>query len=264
MKLDDFAISTNVFARYSLQGALQLLRKAGFRRIELWGHVSQMHSGDFTPTAARELADRLRNEGFEIVAFFPEGEGCPWNPASECAAVRERGVEYYAHCLELAKAMEIGRMIVHPGYGLLDHAPETNMEAAAESWHRIGTCAEALRVEMELLHCKAAHLGSLEQLRKLVRRSDAELGICADVSLMTPDEMELSLQDAKTRSYRLADGPGGHLSFGEGQRPMRDVCGRLAERGLLKNSIIALNNRKYVLDPGRAVTQTAQQIESWA
>lgn len=60
---------------------------------------------------------------------------------------------------------------------------------------------------MELLHCKAAHLGSLEQLRKLVRRSDAEFGICADVSLMTPDEMELSLQDAKTRSDRLAVAP---------------------------------------------------------
>ena len=159
MKLDDFAISTNVFARYSLQGALQLLRKVGFRRIELWGHVSQMHSGDFTPTAARELADRLRNEGFESVAFFPEGEGCPWNPASECAAVRERAVEYYAHCLELAKAMEIGRMIVHPGYGLLDHAPETDMEAATESWHRIGKCVEALRVEWSFFIAKQRILG---------------------------------------------------------------------------------------------------------
>ena len=71
MRIEDFAISTNVFARYSLKSALQVLKKAGFRRIELWGHVSQMHPDCMTLSEARELAGRVRSEGFEIVAFHP-------------------------------------------------------------------------------------------------------------------------------------------------------------------------------------------------
>ena len=263
MRIEDFAISTNVFARYSLKSALQVLKKAGFRRIELWGHVSQMHPDCMTLSEARELAGRVRSEGFEIVAFHPEGEGCPWNPASERASVRERAVAYYGRCLELVSTMEIGRMIVHPGYGLLDHLSEAELDAAAESWHAIGKRAGELNVEMELLHCTATHLGSLEQLRRLAERADAGLGICADVSLLTLEEIERELQSAEVRGFRLADGPGGHLAFGEGRQPMQEICRKLSERCLLKRSILSLNNRKYILDPDRAVLQSARQIESW-
>lgn len=263
MKVDNFAISTNAFARHSLRAALRVLKEAGFRKIELWGHVSQAHPWYLTPQEAEPLAKHLRCAGFEIVALHPEGGACPWNPASDMAEVRKRAVDYYLHCLKLAQSMDVGRMIVHPGYGLRDHPAEADLEVAADSWRRIGEQAGKLGVELELLHCTAAHLGGLEQLRQLVARADAGLGICADVSLTTEEELRSALEDAKVRGLRLADGPGGHLAFGEGKMPMEEICRRISGRGLLERSVISLDNRKYVLDPADAVRRTAEQICAW-
>lgn len=263
MNIADFAISTNLFARNTLDFALKSLGGAGFSRLELWGHVAQFHPGYLDEAQARRLAERVRSAGFQIASFFPEGGAYPLNPASTDEALRDYTVRYYEHAIDLCRAMGVDRMTFHPGYGLWDRPQPETACAASKAWRTLGRYASDRGIEVSLLNCAAVHLGSLEQLGALVEEAGPELGIALDVSLAacTPDALKVLLKEnGRIHSVRLSDGPDAHLAFDDGVLPLEEICQVVADAGHSARTIITLDNRRYVLDPDKAVRQTAAWI----
>lgn len=260
MNATDLAISTNLFARNTLDFALASLGRAGFDRLELWGHVAQFHPGYLDERQARQIGERVRDAGFDIVSFFPEGGAYPLNPASTDEALRRDTVGYYRHAIDLGRAMGVRRMTFHPGHGLRDRPPEEAVSAAARTWRALGLYAIDSGIEVSLCHCTAVGLGSIDQLGALVEATGVAIGVALDVSLaaQAPDAMQKCLaQGGPINAVRLSDGPGEHLAFGDGHLPLRAICGNIIDSGYWERTIITLDNRRYVLDPDRAVRQTA-------
>ncbi len=265
MKQTDFAVSTNVFARNTLDFALETLGDAGFNRLQLWGHVSQFHPGYLTQTQAERLAGRVRGAGFEIVSFFPEGGAYPLNPASPDEDLRGYTVRYYKHAIDLGCAMGIGQMTFHPGYGLRDRPLREAIGAASRTWRTLGRYAMRRGIAVSLLNCTAVHLGSLEQLGALINEV-GNITIALDVSLAArcPDALRALLKEnGRIHTVHLSDGPLSHLAFGDGVLPMEEICRGIADAGYLDRTVITLDNRRYVLLPGAAVRQTAERIGAW-
>ena len=265
MRRFDFAVCANLFPRNSLECALTAMRSCGFTRVQLWGHVAHFHPGYVTSAEAARLAERVRDQGMEIASLFPEGGSYPLNPAAAEAHLRQRSVDYYRRCLDLAAAMGIHRVVLHPGYGLLDRDERLAMDNAVHSWQVIGEYARELGLDAQLKNCAAVHLGSLGQLDRLIERSGVGLGICADVGLAldagtSPAEL---MAMAEVRGLNVSDGPGGHLAFGDGHYDLKNVCGEIEACGWAERTTLVMDHRAYVLEPEAALRRTAERILEW-
>lgn len=263
MEIDNFAVSLNFFGRHSLEYALNAVSDIGFRKVELWGNVAHMDLFDMDREVYR-IDRELRKRKLRVISLYPDMRF--WNLADDDENERERAKRLCQDCIAACRQLQIPRLIVSMGYFAADIPAEAKLKRAVREISELSDIAE--REEIRVL---AGMEGLSPKLsRELMRLSFDErfhFGIAADILDFMDDQGEtkewFEMAD-RAELLHMSDGPGQHLTFGDGCFPIvemiQKICRKQPDAGRTKEFVIVQNSRKYVLEPLESMRRTAETI----
>ena len=114
-----FGMMSLDFRRIPLEYCFRMARDYGFDGMELWGSRLHAHPGDLTAEDAQRILNWKKEYNIEIPMYSPSTLGFPFCICSRIAAERRDGVDFYKKMVDVARMLEIPRVLLvadHPGY----------------------------------------------------------------------------------------------------------------------------------------------------
>lgn len=179
-------ISTHVFAMDRLSKRhLELVKKAGFDRIELWG--MRPHVNWYDPKQVEQLAEDIKETGIEVASFHlpfytifgtPEFKWVYFNHPDP--QIRQTAFDMACHIVDLCGMFDCDIVILH-GNG---QPSDVNLDQANTRYHKeldrfLPYCEKrSVRIAIENIMTSGS---STEVLRKLIDEYDSDyLWLCLD------------------------------------------------------------------------------------
>lgn len=267
-----FAVMNNAYASYSFDFFLDSMEKLGLNKIDLWGGVQ--HYNPCASARERELVRRkIADRGMEVVAYTPELLAYPYNFASPDLRTRRASVDYAVQNLERAAELACGKMLISPGWGLLDVPIQKSRDWACDALERVAAAAGGIGVRLVLEHLTPQSsnlLCSVEAVCETVARvGRPELGVVLDLGQM--HVFGEAVSDYASRlgerlwHVHMMDGlPACHLAFGDGVLPLESDWKALGAWGYEGVCTLEINDGRYGAHPHEALLQCVNALLNWS
>ena len=267
MKLERLTVSTSAFSRSSLPYTLMQMEHCGICRISLWGGVAHGFAGQFHDLNTDELRKLTRQHRIELVEFAPELISYPFNPADDCAEIRNRTVCYYRACAEFCVKAGIPRLLLHPGTQLLDRSFSQALHQAAGVLREACTIATALGVQPLLLHGAANYAPGLtgsEQLLEEIGDSSLRLSLDAGKLLLEGETFSDAQRVFSNRiaSVRISSGSTHQIPAAQDE-PLRELVQSLHAYDLDECIVWEFDYSAYRPNPGQALRTGLSVMQAW-
>jgi protein FrlC len=163
-------------------------------------------------------------------------------------------------------------MLLTPGWGYLDEPREEAMKRSLDSVSRIARRAGELGVTLALEHLSPISSNLLNTASDLRQMLDnvAEPALkamfdCCQMHIVgeTAEDYFRLLGDDLVHIHLVDGTPGGHLSLGEGEIPLKETLRTISchnYRGFLS---LEIADRRYFTDPVAADLVSSQQYQTW-
>lgn len=266
-----FSGSNFSYQHVPLDSCFRDLAELGLKTVELWGIAPQLHVPWLTNEEARSIAADAASYGLTVNCLTPEQVIYPVNIASPDERLRRASIDMFLRAAELSVELGANRLFLTPGRGFENEDRESAWSRSVEALTRITSRAAELGVDclLEPLQRVESNLlnTSVDTARMLADIGAPNLGVALDTVAMavageTVDQYFAHL-GASVQHVHLIDGaPAGHLVWGEGNLPLReilDALGRNGYEGLL--TVELFGDGTYALDPGTALRRAYAKID---
>ncbi len=222
-----FSFFTNAFKNFSLEYALDSLKKLDFKAVELWCKGQHVTPYDCEEQVAM-VKDMIASRGFEISALSAHLDYI--TPNKE---LREENIRKFERVITLAKMFDVGLVITASGY-LHGRPPSKAMEVRfLDALERLAGCAEENNVTIALEPEPEKFLRTPSKVVRYIESTGSDaIGTVCDLSHaialnMTPMEFITEMQDYLVHVHvddaRYGEHPHRHLIPGEGDVNYRDL-----------------------------------------
>lgn len=142
LKKEQLIQSNFPFVDYSLDYALDALRRIGAREIEFYGAEPHICFFDTDYSDMKVLRRKLEDRELRVAEINPENCKYPTNLASGNPATRLHGFEFYKKAIQTAGVIGCPRVCVFPGFALADKSFEEAWGRSVESMTKLGEIAK--------------------------------------------------------------------------------------------------------------------------
>lgn len=275
LNFNQFGVMSVLYQQYSLEYCLDSLAANGFHYVDFWGGATHYCAFDTAPSQRQkrvlQIRQMLDDRDMEMSVFTAE-QIClyPINIASSNAYVRRNSMEIVKNYLEDTKAFGAKYYFMQMGYGLFDENTEDTYKRSIESLQELCEYAGKLGVKMVMeqlqkYECNICY--NKEMLKKMIDDVNCpDLTACVDCVAAaaageTVEDYYRTFGD-KLHHAHLADGfPTGHLCPGDGENPLSDYLGTLAEKEYSNSITLEINNQMYFSNPDAAVAKAVEWLK---
>lgn len=247
------------------------LAELGRQRVELWGIAPHLHVSRTSDGEARAIRRLAAERGLRIDCLTPEQVMYPVNVASPDTRLRAASVAMFRRAAELAVELGASRLFLTPGRGFESESTDAAWRRAVDAIGEIAAYADSLgldcvleplqRVESNLVNTAGNAAAMLADI------AAANLGVALDTVAMTVagDDVDAYFDrlGSLVRHVHLIDGsPAGHLAWGDGELPLRDILAALDRRGYTGPMTVELfGDGSYAFDPKPVLQRSLAAIE---
>lgn len=263
IQLDQVAAANFHYKRYSLDYFLDSAARLGFKNIELWASGPHFHLDYYTPQMVRDLKQKIRDRGLKVICFTPEQSVYPISISHPDPAYRKASVEFFQRHIEAAVELDCDQMLVTTGLAYLDADDQEMWNWCRESLGEICRTAEREGVNLPLeaftsfsthVFNTAAHIARMiEEVGSPNLKGLADTDVMATTGKDTIHDFIRELGSNMTYVHFVDGNPGGHLVPGEGKLPMEEALKALQDSGYTGYLGLELLDRRYVLEPEKAM-----------
>lgn len=227
------SISTHLFVyrRLKLEHLL-LLKKHGFKKIELWcaqGHI-ELDSGDFN-----EISKMIEDSGLEVLSlhspFYKKvaldpSERVPFT-LSDDGATGKMAIDYTLKAVEIMELLKGDVLVIHTGFW--GENLEKRKDKLAQNLQKLLDLSDKKKFVLETEPHSNCSAEFISQFIEEYFPEESRIGICVDVghSNVIGDVMkELKRAGEKLYALHISDNDGSrdyHLVPGEGNIPWGEV-----------------------------------------
>ena len=262
----------NLHYRYfPMETFLGDMKELGVSAIEIWGGSPHFYLEDRMPHDVKAYGDKLRSEGFQIVCLTPEQCSYPINIASQEEVIRRRSVAFFKSYIEAACDLNCPPMLVTTGYGYYDKPTEDPWSYAREALHILAEYGQrfGVKLALEVLRTDESNLvNNLPSLQKMLGEvNHRNLGGMVDTIPMalageTPGDYIKALGKDLVHMHFIDGAPWGHLVWGDGVLPLDQYIEQIETLGYEGYLSLEITDRKYFMEPGKAVERSLNFIKS--
>lgn len=268
-----FAVMNNAFAKYSFEYFLDSMESLGLDMIDLWGGVQHFNPYSVTERSVAELRSHIEMRGMKVVVYTPELLAYPFNFASPDARTRQESVDFALRNLDIAKVFGTDKMLISPGWGLLDIDVETSRGYAADCLHQVSEAAGKRGISLLLEHLTPqssnlifnldALLDMLDRVNHPALNAVLDLGQMGVFGENVSDYIK-ALGD-KLQHVHIMDGaPACHLAFGDGIFPLEEYWNTLHRDGYCGLYTLEINDGRYAAHPREALQKCVDTLLKWS
>lgn len=259
------------YYRYSLDYALDSLRRIGADAIEFYACFPHFHIDDVNYSDVKMIAKKLRKKKIKVVCFTPEQCLYPVNIAALNINARKRSIEVFKKSILYGSELGAKYVVVLAGYGTLDEDESITWRRSVESLGILGDLAESCGIKL-VLETSPKEYSTIHNSKDAVRMmseisSPAIKGMIDTAALgYSGETMEQAISDLNGNlcHVHVADGiPNGHLILGEGNLDIPNMLKELDKveySGFLSLEIL---NEKYVRNPHRAMENSYKKLKEY-
>lgn len=268
--LDRVTGSNFAYQHLPLARCLDDLAELGRTRMELWGIAPHAHAPWLTDAEARGIRDAAAARGLEIVCFTPEQVMYPVNVASPDARLRAESVRMFRRAAELAVEFGAGLLFLTAGRGGEDEPRSAGWARSVDALGEIADYARSLGLDCVLEPLQRVESNLVNSAADAARMLDdiaaPNLGVALDTvaAVVAGDSVDdyFAVLGDRVQHVHLIDGtPAGHLAWGDGRLPLREIVAALDRNGYAGLATVELfGDGTYALDPKPALARSLAAI----
>ena len=266
------SVMSSCYCHYSFDYFLNSMNCLNIKNIEIWGGWPHICYDDLSFTQIQSKKNKINRLGINIVAYTPEQVQYPYNIAIEEPELRKRSIDYFKKNIEIAKELGAPIMIVSSGWGYLDEQKNMALERSCDSLRKLSDYAQdnGITLALEVLTKISSNIVNYSyELAKMVSQvnSPALKGML-DVGQMsilgeTVRDYFAALGESPVYIHIMDGQPAGHLALGDGVLPVKDYIDEAYALGYSGYFSMEINDRRYFLDPDKAIGQSLGKIKEW-
>ncbi|WP_240689416.1 sugar phosphate isomerase/epimerase [Ammoniphilus sp. YIM 78166] len=259
------------YRRYSLDYFLDSVTRLGFRNIELWASGPHLHLDYFTNQDLKNLNKKIKDRGLKVICFTPEQFVYPISISHPDKEYRKKSIEFFCRHIEAASLLDCEQVLVTTGIAYLDVDAADQWNWCRESLSEICKTAEkeGIYLPMEAFTSftthvfnRASHIAKMiEEVGSSHLKGLADTDVMATTGKDTLHDFIKELGDNLTHVHFVDGNPGGHLVPGEGILDMAGSLNVLKEIDYKGYLGLELLDRRYILDPEKAMRDTMKWFE---
>ena len=277
ISMKNISVMSVNYIHYSLDYFIDSMCKCGIKNVDFWGGVPHYCRLDYSDSRSagrktREIHDKMKNSGLEIVMYTPETLNYPYSLSSPEKAVRKRTVDFFEMSMEDALNLGTDKLFINTGCGLLDLPREDSWARTVETVIRICEKAENHGITMvieQLQPYESNLLISKDDLVRMLKEVNSKsLRACIDVVAMAVMQEELSeyfdLLGDDIELIHFADGePSGHYILGDGNLPLDQYINTIEKACYSKYITLEINDSIYWDDPHSSISKSVEYLNKY-
>jgi fructoselysine 3-epimerase len=271
IQLKQVAAANFHYKRYSLDYFLDSVTRIGIEHIELWASGPHFHLDYYSPQDVQNLKRKMKERGLKVICLTPEQSVYPISISHPDPEYRKKSVEFFCRHIEMASFLECSQMLVTTGLAYLDVDETETWKWCRESLGEICRTAEkeGVYLPVEAFTSYSTHVfNSAEHISRMINEvGSPNLKGLADTDVMAVTGKDSihdfirELGDNLTYVHFVDGSPGGHLVPGEGNLPLEEALLALNDSGYKGYLGLELLDRRYVLDPEKAMRDSLAWFE---
>ena len=258
---NQIAVANYPYGTYSFEYALDSLERIGGKKMELYACDPHFHIDDLSPSDISAAKRKIRDHHLQVICVTPEQCIYPINIANKNLVSRNRSIQTYVRCLEIANEMECSLCQFLSGFGCLDEEDADIWKRSREALEYLADIAETYGVDIALETSPKSYTcltSARETIKMLSEIKSPRLYGMLDTAVLgySGEEVKEVIETLgkSLRHIHFADGiPNGHLVLGEGDLDLRYMLQSINEAGYEYAISLEIMNGKYVEDPERAM-----------
>ena len=271
LKESQILTSNYPYGRYSLDYALDSLRRIGGEKMEFYACFPHFHIDDAEYSDLKALKSKLNDRGLKVECFTPEQCLYPVNIAAKNVNARKRSLDVFKKSILCGAELGAKYVVVLAGYGTLDEDERFAWARSVESLGILGDAAAGCGVTL-VLETSPREYTTTHNSRDVVRMirevgSPAIKGMIDTATLgYSGETMRQAIGDLEgnLRHVHVADGvPNGHLILGEGNLNLREMLQELDESGYEGFLSLEILNDRYMREPEKAMEISYQKLKEY-
>lgn len=263
------AIMNCHYIRYPLSRFFDAMVKYGFSDVELFGAIPHFYMEDVDDALIDQVLDECRAKGLRLVSLTPAQGAYPVSIAIREEAVRRRSIRHLKKSIEAAEKMGITTMLVSSGFGYQDDNPDIAWGLSRESLTELAEYGgqHGVTLMLEPLTRQTSNVvnTSAQAARMLREVNSPHLKAIMDIGVMTAlgESVAEYFQNLGEHLIYIhfTDGPGAHVALGDGSFPMERHAQEIRRAGYTGRLSLEINDRRYLLEPERAMEQTVRWLK---
>lgn len=243
----------------------------GISNIELWAASPHFYINDLTPTLIRKFKKQIKDRNLNLVCLTPEQCVYPINIAAREDYLRKRSIDYFYKNIELASELNSPIMLVTPGCGYFSESNKEAWVLSRDSLKKLTIKAEKLGVILALEPISPYNSNIINEFYSL-KKMLTEINSPFLKGIM--DLGQMAILHEKIEDYLMGLGDdlihihfidsnkyGAHLALGDGILPLKSYIEKLSNSKYCKCLTLEIDDRKYYLDPEKAMKKSIDKLK---
>lgn len=271
IQLSQVAAANYHYKRYSLDYFINSVSKMGFTNIELWASGPHFHLDYFSNHDIKALSKKIRNNGLKVVCLTPEQFVYPVSISHPDPVYRKKSVEFFCKHIEAASLLNCDKVLVTTGIAYLDVDETEQWKWCREALGEICKTAEkeGVYLPMEAFTSFTTHVfNSANHIAKMIKEVGSpnlkgltDTDVMATTGKDTIHDFIRELGENLCHVHFVDGNPGGHLVPGEGKLDMVGALKALNDIDYKGYLGLELLDRRYILDPDKAMRDSIRWFE---
>lgn len=267
--------ATSVLYQYSIEDAVEVVARAGYDGIDIWGGRPHVYRRDFSADDLKRLRQTIADHGLAVSSFMPAFYRYPHSLSNPNPRVREDSINYMCECVDNAAALGAGVVLVVPDLTLRGRSRSDALKCLLDSVDRVAQYAaqhDGVKLGIEVLFTDETDLvnTAADALAIIDRLGHDNIGVVLDTGTLnlskeTP-EATFETLGKHILQIHVSDNQGGHkqenLTPGEGTYDFAGLIRFLKQRDY-SGFLSAELSREYADDPEPALRLTAERLRAW-
>jgi protein FrlC len=267
--------ATSVLFQFLIQDAVDIVARAGYDGIDVWGGRPHVYRQDLSGKELRALRQRIEDRSLEVASFMPAFYRYPHSLSSPNPRIRGDSIEYVCECVDSAVVLGAPIVLLVPDHSLVGTQKADALRYFSESIDIVARYAEQynhLKLGIEILYYDETDLiNSADDALNLINQlGHANLGVVLDTGTLNLSKESLSDIFDKLNGLVLQihanDNHGRrkqeNLIPGEGTYDFSKLMRFLAQRQF-SGFVSAELSREYAGDPEPSLRMTAERLRKW-
>jgi protein FrlC len=255
---------------FSLDYFLDAVVRCELQTIELWGAAPHVYVEEMSLADIARIRKEINKRQLNVCCFTPEITNYPINIAAQEVHVRKRSIDYMLKSMQVAAELDIKLMQISSGSGYYNEPTDEAWKRSRNSLETIVKQAELLGIQMSLeplLSHDSNLVNSVPSAQKMLEDiASPFLGILIDTVTMAASGDSLNdyfkAFGSQIKHVQLCDGPGGHLTWGDGSLKLHDYLQALKQCGYEGYLGLEIYDHSYYVNPDKALTQGIDMIKT--
>ena len=271
LSLSQFAGMNIHYCHFPFDYFLNSMVNLGINNIELWAASPHFYINDLTPTLIRKFKKQIKDRNLNLVCLTPEQCVYPINIAAREDYLRERSINYFYKNIELASELNSPIMLVTPGCGYFSDSNKEAWALSRDSLRKLIIKAEKLGVILALEPISPYNsniINEVNGLKKMLTEINSpflkgimDLGQMAILHEKIEDYL-MSLGDDLIHIHFIdSNKQGAHLALGDGILPLQSYIEKLSNSKYCKYLTLEIDDRKYCLNPEKAMKKSIDKLK---